>query len=78
MNLQARSNFARDITGKGLIINTALCAAKFAAGVLGRSSAMVADAVHSLSDSLTDIVVLASLKFSARPADQERLRTRSF
>ncbi len=71
MNLQARSNFARDITGKGLIINTALCAAKFAAGVLGRSSAMVADAVHSLSDSLTDIVVLASLKFSSRPADQD-------
>ena len=71
MNLQARSAFAREITVKGLIINTVLCAAKFAAGVFGRSSAMVADAVHSLSDSLTDIVVLASLKFSARPADQD-------
>lgn len=71
MNLHSRSVFARDITVKGMIINTVLCAAKFAAGVLGRSSAMVADAVHSLSDSLTDIVVIVSLKFSSRPADSE-------
>ena len=71
MDLQTRSAFARDITVKGMIINTLLCAAKFAAGIWGRSSAMVADAVHSLSDSLTDIVVLVSLKFSARPADQD-------
>ncbi len=71
MNLQARSSYAREITVKGMLINTALCAVKFAAGIWGRSSAMVADAVHSLSDSLTDIVVLVSLKFSAQPADQE-------
>ena len=71
MDLQTRSAFARNITVKGMLINTLLCAVKFAAGIWGRSSAMVADAVHSLSDSLTDIVVLASLKFSSRPADPE-------
>ena len=71
MDLHTRSTLAREITLKGMLINTLLCAAKFAAGIWGRSSAMVADAVHSLSDSLTDIVVLASLKFSARPADQD-------
>lgn len=71
MNQNSRSNLAHRITVNGLIINSLLCGAKFAAGVWGRSSAMVADAVHSLSDSLTDMVVLVSLKFSTRPADRD-------
>lgn len=44
---------------------------KFAAGILGHSAAMVADAVHSLSDFLTDIVVLAFVKLSSKPADHD-------
>lgn len=59
------------VTLQGLIINTVLSALKFLAGIMGRSSAMVADAVHSLSDSLTDIVVLASIRLSGRPADKD-------
>lgn len=62
---------ANAVTIQGLVINTVLCALKFLAGVMGRSSAMVADAVHSLSDSLTDIVVLASVRLSGRPADKD-------
>ena len=42
---------------------------KFIAGILGHSSAMVADAVHSLSDFLTDVVVLVFVGVSARPQD---------
>ena len=42
---------------------------KFIAGVVGRSSAMIADAVHSLSDLLTDFIVLLFVGISARPQD---------
>lgn len=44
---------------------------KFVAGILGNSAAMIADAVHSLSDFLTDIVVLAFVKLSSKPADHD-------
>ena len=49
--------------------NAALLTMKFIAGILGHSSAMVADAVHSLSDFLTDIVVLVFVSISAKPRD---------
>ena len=50
--------------------NVALLTFKFIAGVLGHSSAMIADAVHSLSDFLTDIVVTAFVRISAKPQDE--------
>lgn len=50
--------------------NVALLTFKFIAGVLGHSSAMIADAVHSLSDFLTDIVVIAFVRISAKPQDE--------
>ena len=59
------------ITVFGTIINTLLLAFKFLAGILGGSAAMLADAVHSLSDFLTDIVVLVFVKISNRPADRK-------
>ena len=60
------------ITVFGTIVNTLLLAFKFLAGILGGSAAMLADAVHSLSDFLTDIVVLVFVKISNRPADRKR------
>ncbi len=54
----------------GLVLNLVLTAFKFAAGVVGHSPAMIADAVHSVSDFATDIVVLAGLRFSGRPVDK--------
>ncbi len=45
--------------------------AKFVAGFLGGSAAMIADAVHSLSDFLTDIVVLVFVKISSKPKDAD-------
>ena len=57
------------VTLLGSMGNAALLTMKFIAGILGHSSAMVADAVHSLSDFLTDIVVLVFVSISARPRD---------
>ena len=49
--------------------NLLLLAFKFTAGILAHSAAMIADAVHSLSDFITDIVVLVFVGISARPQD---------
>lgn len=57
------------ITLWGSVVNILLTALKFAAGILGASAAMMADAVHSLSDLLTDFVVLLFVRISSRPAD---------
>ena len=50
--------------------NAALLTFKFIAGVMGHSSAMIADAVHSLSDFVTDLLVLVFVSISAKPQDQ--------
>lgn len=59
------------VTLMGSIVNMILLILKFAAGILGHSAAMVADAVHSLSDFLTDIVVIAFVRLSSKPADKD-------
>ena len=59
------------ITIIGSIVNLLLVVCKFVAGFLGRSTAVVADAVHSLSDLLTDIVVLVFVRISGKPADED-------
>lgn len=59
------------VTFVGLAVNLALSGLKLAAGILGRSGAMVADAVHSLSDTATDVVVIAFAKISAKPRDDD-------
>lgn len=57
------------VTLVGSAGNVALLTFKFIAGVMGHSSAMIADAVHSLSDFLTDVVVLVFVHISAKPQD---------
>ena len=59
------------VTITGSIVNIVLLVMKFVAGILGNSAAMVADAVHSLSDFLTDIVVIVLVKLSSKPADKD-------
>ena len=65
-----RTNEIFKVTIIGSIVNVVLLVLKFVAGILGHSSAMVADAVHSLSDFLTDIVVLVFVKISGKPKDK--------
>lgn len=64
----------RDVTRAallGLYVNLALAAAKLAGGILGHSFALVADAVNSLSDVVTTLVVLVALRVAQRPPDVE-------
>ena len=60
------------VTWIGAIANLVLALIKLAAGIAGRSEALIADAAHSLSDLLSDFVVLVSLKIAKRPIDEER------
>ena len=58
------------VTLIGSIVNLLLLVLKFAAGIIGQSAAMVADAIHSSSDFITDIVVIILVKISGRPIDR--------
>jgi len=67
----AMSAKVRGVTLWGLAANLALSAVKFVVGVLSASQALVADAVHSLSDCVTDIAVLVGVSYWAAPADEQ-------
>lgn len=54
----------------GAIANILLCIAKLLAGIFGRSSAMIADGVHSLSDLITDFIVIVFVSISSKPQDR--------
>ncbi len=65
-----RGKYVRKITWKGLAVNLLLAGLKFGAGYFGRSHALVADAIHSLSDTMTDLAVIAGSHYWSRPADE--------
>jgi cation diffusion facilitator family transporter len=71
MDLNERAERAIRITYVGVVVNVILLTAKFAAGFLGNSQAMIADAVHTLSDFATDIAVLIGIRFSRKPKDDD-------
>lgn len=58
------------VTFIGFAVNVILTIFKFIAGVMGRSSAMIADATHSLSDLISDIIVLVFVKIASQPVDE--------
>lgn len=58
------------VTIAGSAVNFLLLIFKFFAGILGHSAAMLADAVHSLSDFITDIIVIVFVRISAKPQDE--------
>jgi cation diffusion facilitator family transporter len=55
----------------GLVVNLILVVAKLAAGLLGHSQAVVADAIHSLSDTVTDIALIFGVRYWSAPADEQ-------
>ncbi|MFV2072905.1 MAG: cation diffusion facilitator family transporter [Thermoanaerobaculales bacterium] len=55
----------------GLLCNLMLSVVKVVAGIVGNSQAVVADALHSLTDSLTDIAVILGVRYWTAPADEE-------
>ena len=66
-----REKAINQVTLVGSGVDLLLTAFKFVAGILGRSAAMVADAIHSLSDLLTDAVVLVFVRISSRHPDSQ-------
>ncbi|MDE5887560.1 MAG: cation diffusion facilitator family transporter [Muribaculaceae bacterium] len=59
------------VTIVGTIVNALLIVVKFIAGVFGKSSALIADAVHSLTDFITDVVVLIFVHIAGKPRDTD-------
>ena len=62
---------AQRVTVIGFIVNLLLSAGKITAGIVGKSSAMLADGVHSLSDFVTDVIVIVFLRMSAKKSDED-------
>ena len=58
------------VTMVGGMVNVILLLFKFVAGIVGHSAAMVADAVHSLSDFVTDVIVIVFVHISGKPKDK--------
>ena len=59
------------VTVWGIVVNVLLSALKFSVGIIGNSQAVVADAIHSLSDTTTDLAVLFGVRFWTAPADDK-------
>ena len=66
-----KEQVVRKVTWIGLFVNLFLVGLKFAAGVLGKSQALVADAIHSLTDLTTDAAVIAGSHYWERPPDDD-------
>ena len=69
-NTEQRQKSIYKVTLAGGAVNVILLAFKFIAGILGHSAAMIADAVHSLSDFITDLIVLIFVHISGKPQDK--------
>lgn len=70
MDEKIREKEIYKVTIIGSIANAILVIFKFIAGIMANSAAMLADAVHSLSDFITDVIVLVFVKISNRPKDK--------
>jgi len=70
MNAKQRERKITNVTLAGSVVNLILTAGKLVAGTLGHSAAMVADGVHSLSDFISDIVILVFVKITAKEKDK--------
>lgn len=71
MENTARTHSAKRITVIGLLINILLTIGKLIAGSIGKSTAMLADGVHSLSDIITDFIVIAFMAVSGKESDSD-------
>jgi len=65
-----RGKLAANITLKGTVVNLLLVVAKLLAGIFGKSSAMIADALHSVTDFASDLFVLLGFRIANKPPDK--------
>ena len=71
LSIDQRNRQIKRITWIGLILNIVLTVLKFAAGIVGHSQAIIADAVHTLSDFGTDVLLLIGIRFWSKPRDRK-------
>ena len=69
IDLKQQGRDGRRVTWVGALVNLVLALGKLLAGIYGNSQAMIADAAHSLSDLVTDAVVLLGLKWGRSDPD---------
>ena len=69
--LQSQTETVRRVTWVGLVINLLLAVGKITAGTIGNSRAVVADGVHSVTDMVTDVMVLVGARLWSAPADED-------
>lgn len=68
-NMEERTSQANRVTWLSVVVNAVLTLVKLVAGLWGHSSALVADALHSVSDFATDFAVLIGMRYARRPQD---------
>ena len=68
--VEGRTRAIRTVTLGGLLVNLLLSVIKFILGVVGSSQALIADAVHSVSDAVTDCVILVGASLWSAPPDE--------
>lgn len=66
----SRDVYVRKVTWIGFLANISLSGIKFTTGYFGRSQALIADAIHSLTDTTTDLAVIAGSHYWSRPPDE--------
>lgn len=71
MNQMESKNIAIKVSIVSILMNTLLSVIKLFAGVFGKSSAMLSDAIHSMSDVFSSIVVIIGVKLSSKKEDKE-------
>jgi divalent metal cation (Fe/Co/Zn/Cd) transporter len=69
MEKDKRIKQIRNVTLQGSFINLILTVGKIIAGIVGQSTAMIADGLHSLSDFITDLIVVIFIKVSGKEKD---------
>lgn len=69
--MEQREKMITSVTITGTIVNIILTVGKIVAAILGHSAAMLADGLHSLSDFISDIVVLVCVRISAKGSDED-------
>ena len=70
-NMSIRETKICHITFIGAIVNIVLSLAKLCAGIFGNSTAMIADAIHSISDLATDVAVVVFVRVASKPSDED-------
>ena len=71
ISAKERAARAKHVTWVGFLVNVVLSLLKITAGILGRSGAMVADGIHSISDFVTDVIVLVFIGVSSRGENEK-------